>query len=137
MALGFTHPVTEMNTKNLPAGVKGGGRLGLASPPSVRGLSRNCKSLDASQRNWPRLSVTGIATSHDRLSKSPGRRHRVFRFNFLPTSSGFLCFIYSSSLEMEVMNTSETSDRLRTTRVYNPDDRTPQDLRSTMFTSVP
>jgi hypothetical protein len=40
MALGSTQPLTEMSTRNLPGGVKGGWRIRLATlPPSVSRLS--------------------------------------------------------------------------------------------------
>jgi hypothetical protein len=40
MALGSTQPLTEMRTRNLPVGVKGGRRVRLTSQPSVSQLSR-------------------------------------------------------------------------------------------------
>jgi hypothetical protein len=41
MALGSTQPLTEMSTRNLPAGVKGGWRMRLTTlPPSVSWLSK-------------------------------------------------------------------------------------------------
>jgi hypothetical protein len=41
MALGSTQPLTEMSTRNLPGGVKGGRRVRLRTlPTSVSGLSR-------------------------------------------------------------------------------------------------
>jgi hypothetical protein len=47
MALGFTHPLMEMSTKNLPAEVKAQpARKAKTSPPSVRRMSRKCGSLD-------------------------------------------------------------------------------------------
>jgi hypothetical protein len=50
MALGSTHPLTEMSTRNLPVGVERGQRLRLTpSSSSVNRLCRNCEILDVSQ----------------------------------------------------------------------------------------
>jgi hypothetical protein len=50
MALGSTQPLTEMRTRNLPGGVKGGRRVSLTILlPSVSRFSRKCGSLDVLQ----------------------------------------------------------------------------------------
>jgi hypothetical protein len=49
MTLGWTQPLTELSTRNIPGGVKGGWRVRLTSLlPSVSQLSRRCGSLDLS-----------------------------------------------------------------------------------------
>jgi hypothetical protein len=66
MAQGFTHPLTEMNTRNFPRRGRGGGdksgrqiRL-TASQPFVSRWSRKCEILVVPQYYGPSPHITGI-----------------------------------------------------------------------------
>jgi hypothetical protein len=72
MALGSTQPITEMSTKKIPLGVKGGRRVGLATlPPSVSRLSRKCGNLNISKHYEPPWTVTCVKKTPELVMKFP------------------------------------------------------------------
>jgi hypothetical protein len=62
MAMGSTEPLTEMSTRNLPEGVKGGQRVRLDNLTAICEMTvyRKCGSLDVSQPYGPSRSVIRI-----------------------------------------------------------------------------
>jgi hypothetical protein len=84
MTLGSTQPLTEMSTRNLPGGVKGGGRVRLTAPsPSVSRVSRKYGSLDVLQPYGPSRSVAGIIISNFAQEMRP---HYYFYIAYLKFS---------------------------------------------------